>query len=992
MTSLPLRAACCIVGLFCSATVCPAQTDSFPEVYNSERDRDALPMGADAAAEGMKLPPGFRASVFASEPDVQNPIAMTWDTKGRLWVAENYTYSERGVRFDLSLRDRVLIFQDLDGDGRAESRRVFVDNVQMLTSVEVGRGGVWLMCPPQLLFVPDTDENGVADGPAQVVLDGFEVAQDNYHNFANGLKWGPDGWLYGRCGHSCPGKVGRPGTPLTQRIPIDGGIWRYSPETKVFEGLCHGTTNPWGHDWDAKGELFFINTVIGHLWHLMPGSHLKESFGESMNPRVYERLDMIADHYHFDTGTSWSDSRDGKANDLGGGHAHIGAAICLDSRWPDEYRHKLFTLNMHGRRANVERLERTGAGFVGRHEPDFLVAADPFFRGLDLQFGPDGALYVIDWSDTGECHDSTGVHRTSGRIFRIAMESERANASVRKTASSSVSFAKPACAAGDGFLQKLWRSYRGGELSQSELLACLEHPDESVRVWGIRLLTDRWPLDTILGPKPDAVYPEEVNTVLPKLLGLSKDSSGLVLSTLASTLQRLPVDRRIELASRIAARDEFANDRDLPGLVWFGLVPVAEQSPDALLTLAFETRWRKLQRWVIRSIAEGVEDHPQNVEQLCAMALHREPGDKDVLLQGWRDAFRGLRKVAAPPSWDRLVASDRDGTFVNEFRELSVIFGSGKALDELRSVVLDGKAEMKMRQQALASIIDANGSSDNSADRSAVLELCEKVLDTRILNGTALAGFAKFDDEDIGVRLARKLKRFQPEDRSKVIEVLVSRKSYAKALLQVMEDKSGPVSSSDLQPFQARQILALEDESLAKQLEKVWGGLRETNQERTKWIEDFRTRWTETEREKTDLSRGRALFEQQCSQCHKLYGIGAAVGPDLTGAQRMSLDYLLENIVEPSAVVGKDYRMTLIRTEDGRTVSGLVVRRNAQSVMIQTPTSLETIALSDIEEEKLTSLSPMPDGILQNLSWEQQRDLLAYLMHPTQVPGPGTER
>ena len=273
--------------------------DAFPRVMNTASEAHLLPLPAGEAAAKMELPPGFRATVFASEPEVQNPIAMAWDDRGRLWIAENYTYSDRTERFNLSLRDRVLIFEDKNNDGVADSRKVFADNVQMLTSVEVGRGGVWLMCPPQLLFIPDANNDGNPDGPAQVRLDGFYVAQANYHNFANGLRWGPDGWLYGRCGHSCPGRLGLPGTPDKQRVPIDGGIWRFHPERQVVEVLCHGTVNPWGHDWDEHGELFFINTVIGHLWHCLPGSHFKESFGESMNPGVYARMDTIADHYHF---------------------------------------------------------------------------------------------------------------------------------------------------------------------------------------------------------------------------------------------------------------------------------------------------------------------------------------------------------------------------------------------------------------------------------------------------------------------------------------------------------------------------------------------------------------------------------------------------------------------------------------------------------------------------------------------------------------------
>ncbi|MEM9828800.1 MAG: PVC-type heme-binding CxxCH protein, partial [Planctomycetota bacterium] len=388
------------------------------EFPNTQAASSGQPMGPAEAAASFDLPEDFEVRVFAAEPDVQNPIDASWDSRGRLWVAENYTYAERSQRFDLSLRDRVVILDGADGD-RATQRTVFTDDVQMLTSIEVAPNGVYLMCPPTLLFIPDADQDDVPDGPAQVVLDGFTVAEANYHNFANGIRFGPDGWLYGRCGGSCPGRIGKPGTPDAARRALEGGMWRYHPQSEIVEVLTTGTTNPWGHDFDARGEGFFVNTVNGHLWHLIHGAHFTRPFTLDPNRRTFELIDFHADHWHFDTGGAWHESRDGAANAYGGGHAHCGTLIYEDPVWPDRYRGKLWTLNFHGRRVNQEVLKRQGGGFVATHDEDLFIVGDPWFRGMNLLTGPDGNVFVLDWSDTGECHEHDGVHRTSGRIYKI---------------------------------------------------------------------------------------------------------------------------------------------------------------------------------------------------------------------------------------------------------------------------------------------------------------------------------------------------------------------------------------------------------------------------------------------------------------------------------------------------------------------------------------------------------------------------------------------
>ena len=945
----------------------PQSTSDFPPVRNSPAEADLLPMPAPAAAAAMTLPDGFQATVFAAEPDVQNPIGMAWDARGRLWVAENYTYSDRTDRFDLSMRDRVFIFEDRDNDGRADSRKVFTDDVQMLTSVEVGRGGVWLMCPPALMFVPDADGDDVPDGPPQVVLDGFDVAESNYHNFANGLRWGPDGWLYGRCGHSCPGRIGAPGTPDDQRVPLEGGLWRYHPDKKAVEVLCHGTTNPWGHDWDEHGELFFINTVIGHLWHAVAGSHFKESFGESKNPGVYERMGMIADHYHFETSGGWMNSRNGEANDLGGGHAHIGMLIYQGDAWPEPYQGKLLTVNMHGLRANVERLERTHTGYVGRHEPDFLIAADPFFRGIDLSTGPDGNMFMIDWSDTGECHEHTGVHRLSGRIFKISYGDSQDRQAV----------VKPACLRGDGPLQRLWRDYQAGRITPDQLRALEHDPDEHLRVWAIRLLTDFWPLDWVTGPNPSAVYPEDPATREMLVRMARDDRSGLVHRVLASTLQRLPVDARQELATELVRHERYANDKDLALLTWYGLIPLGERQPKALSSIAKQSRWPLLTQSVARNIASRVKSDPEALNSLLVAASELDDNLQQSVLLGIRDALRGWRKAPRPAAWSEFSQLSGVAASAETVRELSTLFGDGRALAEVRQIALDRSAEVPVRRNALQSLIDAR-----PAD---LRKVCESLIDVRILNATAAQGLALFDDPDVARLLARKYRRFHPDDRGAVIEKLVSRPSYAAVLLDELA-RSGGIQATDVTAAQARQIHSLGDESLNRRLADVWGELRDSPADRLAMMEKLKGQLDRETLASANLSAGRQLFNKTCAACHRLFGEGQQVGPDLTGSQRSNLDYLLGNIVDPSAVVGKDYRLSILALVDGRVLNGLVVSKNDQTLVLQTATERVTLPVQDIVQMAVSSQSAMPDGLLQTLTAEQIRDLIAYLQSPVQVP------
>jgi putative membrane-bound dehydrogenase-like protein len=1004
------------------ATIAVA-SDDFPAPRDTEPAK-TKPLSPAEAAAGFRAPPGFRVNVFASEPDVRNPVAMNWDTRGRLWIAENYTYSDLTDKFDLRLRDRVLIFEDADHDGRFDKRTVFTDQVQKLGGVEVGMGGVWLICPPQLLFVPDRNGDDVPDGPAEVVLDGFKTVTENHHTFANGLKWGPDGWLYGRCGASSPADVGPPGASDAERIPVRGGIWRYHPVRKRFETLAHGTTNPWGHDWDALGEAFFINTVNGHLWHLIPGSHLARPHTIEPNPRVYTTIDQHADHYHFDTSKELSKTvvPGGIDDERGGGHAHVGMMIYLSDQWPEYYLNKLFTLSFHGRRVNVEKLARGGSGFVGTHEPDMLFAADPWFRGIDLAQAPDGSVFILDWSDTGECHEHEGVHRSSGRVYRVSYKEplpveivdvaklgenelvalhrhanewfvRRARRELADRAAGGQRLESARAGLRDLFEQArdtrdVVRAFCSlfaiGAADRAFLRAALKHSHESVRAWAIRFLTDDLPIDTIYSRRggPEVELPSNLRDQFESLA--RGDSSGLVRLVLASTLQRLPVSERVTLARALASRAEDANDHNIPALVWMGLIPVADANPESLCALACESKLPETTRSIARRLGEDIETRPAALNQLLVLAVNGSTELQKSVVSGLGEALKGWHKATKPAAWEAFTArraSSNEPALTEQIRELNVLFGDGRALAEVTRIALDEKATMETRKAALRTVVE-NRPPD-------LRKICERLIRVRFLNVVAVRGLALFDDAKVGSLLADNYRSFHPSERPVLLDVLASRPVFARAWLDRIA--AGKIPRQELTAFHARQIRDLGDRSLSERLAQVWGELREASADKRGRMETLQTRLQPADLATADRGHGRAVFNKICGTCHKLYGYGAEIGPDLTGSQRDNLAFLLENVVDPSASLSADFRMVSVALKDGRVLNGLVRAQSERTLTLQTQTDAVVLDRADVEEIRPSSLSLMPDGLLDQMTETETRDLFAYLMQRTQVPLPGGE-
>jgi putative membrane-bound dehydrogenase-like protein len=396
-------------------------------------------LSPDQAAKEMTLPPGFKATLFAGEPDVQQPIAFAIDDRGRLWVAEAYTYPirtgtpPRDIRSNghntptpdqikdiLGGKDRILVFEDTDGDGRFNKRTVFMEGLNLVSGLEVGFGGVWLGAAPYLLFIPiqNGDEPKPA-GPPQILLDGW--AYQDTHETLNTFTWGPDGWLYGCHGVFTHSNVGKPGAPDRERTRINAGVWRYHPTRHTFEVFAEGTSNPWGIDFDAHGQCIIEACVIPHLFHMIQGGRFTRQAGSHFNPFIYDDIKTIADHVHW-SGDKGPHAGNGRSASAGGGHAHAGLLVYQGDNWPAEFRGKVFMNNIHGAAINQDVLERAGSGFIGHHAPNLINFNDAWSQIINLQTGPDGAVYLIDWYDKNQCHhnDPNGHDRTNGRIFKIS--------------------------------------------------------------------------------------------------------------------------------------------------------------------------------------------------------------------------------------------------------------------------------------------------------------------------------------------------------------------------------------------------------------------------------------------------------------------------------------------------------------------------------------------------------------------------------------------
>ena len=350
-------------------------------------------LSPEQAIAKMTLPSGFHVELVASEPSILNPVAMAFDDRGRIYVTESFEYPRREAGPG---RDRIKILEDKDGDGLAETVKIFAEGLNIPSGIAVGHGGVWVANAPDLLFLEDTNGDDVAD-KSTVVVTGF--GRDDTHELPNALTWGPDGCLYGLNGVVYRSVIQQDG----KTFDFTCAMFRIDPFTRKFSLFCEGTSNPWGIAFDPEGSAFISACVIDHLWHLTESAYYQRQGGPY--PAHTWHADSIVKHQHQMA-------------------AYCGIEYFDSAAYPAAFRDKLYMGNIHGGCLNCDRVERFGATYKGFGEDDFLTANDVWFMPVAQKVGPDGCMYVLDWYDRYHCYqdanaDPNGVDRGHGRLYRI---------------------------------------------------------------------------------------------------------------------------------------------------------------------------------------------------------------------------------------------------------------------------------------------------------------------------------------------------------------------------------------------------------------------------------------------------------------------------------------------------------------------------------------------------------------------------------------------
>ncbi|MDT7828275.1 DUF6807 family protein [Pricia sp. S334] len=962
-------------------------TASLWEIAKQE-GRDAKFLNPGEAVEAMTVKEGYKVNAFASEPMITQPIAFCWDDRGRMWVAENRDYESRKEGFSNSGDSRILILEDTDRDGVADSKKVFMEGIPFPSAIAVGHGGVFIGAPPNLLFVPDKNGDDKADEKdIKVLLTGWGIR--DRHETINSFHWGPDGWLYGLEGFATPSVIRKPkgkGRLYTkgeefpkdlleaEGVDVNGGVWRYHPIKDRFEVVAHGFSNPWGIDYDSKGQLFISACVIPHMFHVFPGGIYHRQGGQHFNPYVYEDIKTIVDHRHRS--------------------AHGGARIYQSDAFPESERGRLFMANIHDHGVLSDILSPNGSGFTASHGDDFMMANNAQFVGFSMEVGPAGDLYVLDWHDADICGDAV-LNKDTGRVFRISPEKSLAEnwagrfedlnkksdrelvelqlsksnwhaqrarvilqyrASDQALESAAVSRLNDLLAnnkSEDTRLRALWSLWITKNISASRLLDLLADKDQYVRSWAIQFLVEDE------NPSTAAVK---------RFVSLAKkESSPVVRRYLAGALQRMYEEDRWDIASALVQYKEDADDPNIPLMLWFGIEPLVADRPEKALIMAKQSEIPSLTQKIARRLVDG-----NQMEQLIAEIGERSDVRAD-LLNGLLSGMEGNSELKEPSNWAatyKRLQSDPELSPMAD--KIAQSFGNAEVAEKFLAIINDPGGNLEEKKNAIQGLA-AN-------QNSALQKMIPTLLENPELRSEAIKAIAAYDSQDLGRALFEKYSSLSPTEKEEAILTMASRPMYGRVLGNAL--KNGTIPKSDIPAHAVLQLRAV----LGNGFVEIWGPIDDISQTLQVEYKKYSALLTDEAVSNADPSKGKEIYRRTCAACHMLHGEGGKIGPDLTGSNRTNTTYLMSNILNPSGDVQDDYKLVVVTTQDGRTYSGNIIGENDRNITLRV-VGREPINInkSQILTRDVSEKSMMPEGLLNNLSDGEVLDLIAYLkkLQPT---------
>lgn len=956
------------------------------------------PLSPAAAVEQFKIADGLEIGLVVAEPQISQPLSISFDDFGRMWVLQYRQFPNpnglKPVQVDNWLRtkydklpepppkgpkgnDRISIYEDTDGDGRADVVKHFLSDLNLASGMALGYGGVFVVQSPYLLFYADRDQDDVPDGDPEVLLTGFGM--EDAHAFANSLTWGPDGWLYGAQGSTATASI--------RGIGFQQGVWRYHPRTKAFELFAEGGGNTWGIDFDRYGNLFAGGNTVEPLVHHVQGAYYVKGFGKHgplHNAHTYGYFQPVQHH--------------GYAGDSLTG----GFVLYQGGAFPERFNDACIAPNTRHSATRWSTVESRGSTFATRAAGDFITTSDIWFRPVDSTVGPDGALYVADWYDYNISHSSPKNRsqwyqpsRADGRVWRVApsdvppigaeqFDLNRSNSALvallshpndwyarqarrlfaERRDKSIVPALAPLLDSSDQrlALQALWSIYVSGGFDDSLAEKTLDSDHEYVRAWTVRLL----------GDERDVSSPLQT-----KLVQLARDDSNVIVrGQLACTAKRLPAEPGMPIVAELLRHHDDAADVHLPLLLWWAIEDKAISDTSVVLRLVESPdAWQLplVRKFIISRLARRLAaEHTDAGFAACARLLALAPGDGDVdlVVTGMVEACSGRRIESVPTPLKEALANLLERNSADaETIQLALRVG-GPAAPAIR-VVEDASRPVAER----IDIIQALGETHTAAAVESLLRLIGSA-EAEQIQTAALAALAYFDEPRIATDVQSAYAALPPGAKPRAIDLLCSRPAWAIGLLAAIDNKEIEPQAVTLD--QVRQLLEHDDKQLLSLVTRIWGKIQPAtplqHQGRISAVSQL------INRGKGDPRLGLQIFEKTCANCHKLHGKGNAIGPDLTGAERKDRLKLIRNIVDPSSEIRPQFISHVAVTSDGRVITGLLAESNAESITLLDAKNQRTVlSRSNLEELRESTVSLMPEKLLDQLTDQQIRDLLAHV-------------